>query len=263
MPPAPPTLFTPFGSLGLRNRSVMAPMTRYACTSDGNPTNEVKAYYRRRAENELSLIIVESSAVNDGDGMGYLNGARFHTAEHVREWKKVVDDVHAAGAKIWIQLFHPGRLTVEAITGGKVLAPSATPAFDGPSFWRPEVDGKTVSFQTQTPFETPVAMSLAEIETVTSQFAHSCRLAVEAGFDGVEIHGAHGYLLHQFCHSEVNERTDAFSPSAQFAFIGQVVQACREALGPEPTLSYRLSVHMVDNTFIRYDPEAFDHTQLV
>ena len=128
------SIFTPFPLLNLKNRVVMAPMTRFACTEDGSPTEELSKYYLKRAENDLGLIIIESSAINDKDAMGYLNGAQFHSKEHVLNWKPLVDKIHQQGTKVWVQLFHAGRLTVKEITNVNVLSPSAIKTFDQKSF---------------------------------------------------------------------------------------------------------------------------------
>lgn len=241
----------------------MAPMTRYACTEDGCPTEDLIAYYERRAKNDLGLIIVESCAINHKDSIGYRNGAQLHNEKQAKSWKTLVDRVHASGAKIWVQLFHPGRLTVQEISGGKVVAPSAIPCYKGSSFWRPKVDGKVVNFQSRTPYEVPEELTTEEIEQLISQFENAVKMAVLAGFDGVELHGAHGYLLHQFCHTETNQREDEYGPSPHFKFIEKVVSKAREALGDHKTLSYRLSIHMVDNSYLQYNEEKYMIAALV
>ena len=255
-------LFTPFPLLNLKNRSVMAPMTRYGCTEDGSPTEKLANYYIKRAENNLGLIIIESSAINDKDAMGYLNGAQFHSKEHALNWKPIVDKIHHQGAKVWIQLFHAGRLTVKEITKVNVVAPSPIKTFNLKSFWRPEISGEILHFQTQTKYTIPTELSVKEIKKIIKQFAHSCQLAEQTGFDGVELHGAHGYLLHQFCHSETNQRTDAYN-AKDFKFIQELVSTCRKATSSKFNLSYRLSLHMVDNSYIRYSQDNMDYGKLI
>lgn len=241
----------------------MAPMTRYACTIDGRPTEKLKAYYARRAQNDLGLIIVESCAINSADSMGYAHGAQLHTQEQSKAWKEVVEEVHAAGAKIWVQLFHPGRLTVPEITGGRVLAPSALPPFQSSSFWRPKVGDQLVNFQTQTPYITPEEISIVDIQRIIREFSNACEMAILAGFDGIELHGAHGYLLHQFCHADSNHRTDEYRPSPNFKLVEEVVKAVKKEMNEETVLAYRLSVHMVDNSYIRFNSNNLDYTLLV
>ena len=223
-------LFDSFPELNLKNRIVMAPMTRYACHTDGSPTPELCDYYIRRAENEVGLIIVESAAVNATHAMGYQNGAQFFNEHHHDTWRPVIDRIHDAGARIWIQLFHAGRLTVPEIAGQAPLAPSAIAPFNGESFWRPVIDGKTTHFQTHTPFVTPQEISVEQIEQVIESFARSCSLAERAGFDGAELHGAHGYLIHQFANAVTNQRSDDYAAD-EFEFIRRLTKACRSASG--------------------------------
>ena len=256
-------LFSPYLPLGLKNRVVMAPMTRYNCTSTGTPTDDVAAYYIKRAQNEVGLIIVESCAVNATDAMGYVNGAQFHSEEHCEKWKPIVEEVHKAGAKIWIQLFHAGRLTVQEVANTEPVAPSPVKTFQGKSYWRPEKEGDILHFQTQTPFTVPRALNKEEIQNIVQQFASACELAEKAGFDGVELHGAHGYLLHQFCHAETNLRQDEYSAGAQFSFVQQVVAACKKAVSEKFVLAYRLSIHMVDSSYVRFDLNALDYPVLI
>ena len=206
---------------------------------------------------------MESCAINSSDSIGYRNGAQLHTEEQATKWKELVDKVHEAGAKIWVQLFHPGRLSVKELTGAKVLAPSAIPTFNGTSFWRPKVDGMVVNFQTGSPYEVPQELQKDEIERITSDFENSTKMAALAGFDGVELHGAHGYLLHQFCHADTNQRDDEYSASPQFKFIEDVVRSVRKALDSEQTLSYRLSIHMVDNSYMQYNEDKYNIASLV
>jgi 2,4-dienoyl-CoA reductase-like NADH-dependent reductase (Old Yellow Enzyme family) len=255
-------LFSSFGKLGLKNRSVMAPMTRYACDKDGLPTRKLAEYYVRRAKNDVALIIIESAAINNTHALGYKNGLQFHTKEHMDAWKPIVRDIQSHGAKVWLQLFHSGRLTVPEITGDKTLSSSAIAPLGSESFWRPKRNDEVVHFQTGTPFLVPTEVDSNQIKSLISEFTQSCLLAQEAGFDGVELHGAHGYLLHQFSHLHCNQRLDEFG-AHNFEFVRQCVSQCREAVGTDFTLSYRLSVHMVDNSFVRHDPNELNFSKLV
>lgn len=255
-------LFEPYEPLSLKNRSVMAPMTRYSCLDDGSPTKELKEYYLTRAKNDLGLIIVESCAVNNTHAKAYKNGAEFHSKAHVEQWKDTVQKIKELDTKVWLQIFHAGRLTVEEIAGVEPVAPSAIKCFDGKSYWRPSKDGEVLHFQTQTAFQTPKSLETKEIEEIISQFANACTLAEEAGFDGVEIHGAHGYLIHQFCHAETNKRTDKYN-AKDFLFISELVKACRKAVSAKFILSYRLSLHMVDSNYIRFSDKDLDYKKLI
>ena len=255
-------LFSTFPDLNLKNRAVMAPMTRYSCSKNGNPTEKMINYYVKRAKSDVGLIILESCAVNDKEAMGYLNGAQFHSYEHALNWKPLVNQIKTHGAKVWIQLFHAGRLTVEEVTKAKVVAPSAIKPYDSESFWRPRLNGDIVHFQTKTNFGVPSKLSKKGIKEIIKQFANSCNLSEKAGFDGVELHGAHGYLLHQFCHNELNKRTDEYN-AKDFKFIKELIKSCREATSPMFKISYRLSLHLVDNSYIRYSKDNLDYGKLI
>lgn len=256
------SLFAPFDKFGLKNRAIMAPMTRCGCDDRGLPSVDLENYYIRRSENSLGLIIVESAAINGNSAGGYKNGLQFHSQEHLAAWKVINKKVKAKGSKIWIQLFHAGRLTVKEITGVSPVAPSAIKTFDSKSFWRPEVDGAIVHFQTMTPYRRPKKMSEEQISEIIEQFAASCSLAEEAGFDGVELHGAHGYLLHQFSSQLSNKRIDSFEAKS-LKFIDLLTKACRSAVSDDFVLCYRLSLHMVDNSYIRYNPGEMDYEKLI
>ena len=248
------SLFDKFAPLGLRNRAVMAPLTRFACTSDGKPTEQLIQYYIRRAKQRTGLIIVESCAINPTHGLGYLNGAQLFTQEQADVWKELVEGVHKEGAKIWIQLFHPGRLTTNEISKVHPLAPSPIAPGLAQSFWRPKINDQIVNFQTLTTYKTPNEASISEIEQIIDDFQNSTRLAIQAGFDGIEIHGAHGYLIHQFNSALVNQRTDKYGFDGKFSFANEIVRRCKEMIHvPDFSISFRLSVHMIDNPLIRFD----------
>ena len=244
------SLFSPHPGLGLKNRSVMAPLTRFACKDDGTPSSDLASYYVRRAEAGVGLIIVESCAVSQ-EAKGYKNGASLFTNEHANAWASIVEKVHAQGAKIWVQLFHAGRLSVSEISGSHPLAPSPIKPSDYPSFWRPKTENGIVNFQTGTPYQTPLEMSPSQIENVIKNFENAVSLANEAGFDGVEIHGAHGYLIHTFLSDISNNRTDRFGLMNGYEFVEDLVRRCRTKLRPSKLLSFRCSVHMIDNPMIR------------
>lgn len=255
-------LFTPFPKLGLKNRAVMAPMTMCACDIEGLPSLELANYYINRSENEIGLIIVESAAINDNDAKGYRNGLQFHDNKHKKAWERIIDEVHKNDSKIWLQLFHAGRLTVKEITQNQPVSCSPIKTWDNPSYWRPKLNDSILHFQTKTPFEKPKELDLKEIEIIIEQFANSCKLAEEAGFDGVELHGAHGYLLHQFTNKETNQREDEFN-SKEYKFIDLLIEECRAKVSSKMILSYRLSVHMVDNSFLRFDESFVDLERLI
>jgi len=251
-------LMQPYDKLGLKNRMVMAPMTRCKCDHEGGPSKELGDYYIERAKAGVGLIIIESCAVNNTEARGYLNGCQLNSKEHAQAWKLIVDKIHAFGAKVWVQIFHAGRLTVPEISENAPIAPSAIRPEGEPSFWRPEEDKKIVHFQAKTPFVEPKKMELDDIERVLNDFELSCRLAVEAGFDGVEIHGAHGYLVHEFCSKFANKRDDEYGLSKGFLFATELVARCNKAISAHMKLCYRLSTHMIDNSYLRMSDVDLD-----
>lgn len=244
-------LFTPYSKFGLKNRCVMAPMTRCCYTKKGDITENASEFYISRAKENLGLIIIESAAVNCNEAKGFVNGLEFSNMSHAENWKKTIKSIHETGCKVWLQLFHAGRLTVEEVTQTHVVCPSSVPSFNYPSFWRPQIEGQVVHFQTLSEYKKPKELSKIAIRNIILDFVNSAKLAEIAGFDGIEIHGAHGYLLHQFCLPEVNLRNDEYGlQSGSYKFISDIVKACKKAV--KIPISYRLSLHTVDNPYFRY-----------
>jgi N-ethylmaleimide reductase len=197
------SLFSPYtlGRIQLANRIVMSPMTRSRAI--GSVPNELMAtYYAQRAE--AGLIITEGTSPSP-NGLGYPRIPGLFNAEHVAGWKKTTDAVHAAGSRIFVQLMHTGRTghPDNLPPGAKLVAPSAL-AWDS-KIW---VDGKG-----QVAVPTAHAMTAEEIERAIEEHAHAAELAIEAGFDGVELHGANGYLIEQFLNTAANQRTDEWGSS--------------------------------------------------
>ncbi len=185
------------GPLALPHRVVMAPMTRNRAT-DTLPNALMAQYYRQRAS--AAFIITEATQV-DPMGQGYPNTPGIHSPEQVAGWQQVTDAVHEAGGRLFLQLWHVGRISHPSYHGGALpVAPSAVAA---------DASGYTADFE-QAPYPTPRALALDEIPDVVAQFARGARMAKDAGFDGVEIHGANGYLIDQFLESGTNHRTDAY-----------------------------------------------------
>jgi N-ethylmaleimide reductase len=197
-----PTLFDPLtiGDITIANRIIMAPLTRMRSQQPGNiPYALNAAYYAQRAS--AGLIISEATQVSQ-QGQGYPGTPGIHTAEQVAGWKLVTDAVHEKGGKIVLQLWHVGRISHSSHqpNGGLPVAPSAI----APS-------GKTFTADwKQVPFETPRALELSEIPGIIADYAHAAENAKLAGFDGVEVHGANGYLLDQFLQDGSNKRTDNY-----------------------------------------------------
>jgi N-ethylmaleimide reductase len=213
-------LFSPYqlGRIELRNRVVMAPMTRNR--SLGNvPGDLVATYYAQRAE--AGLIVTEGTSPT-ADGLGYARIPGLFDAEQVRGWKAVTGAVHAAGGRVFVQLMHTGRASHAANlpAGARVLGPSAV-ALGGEIY----VDG-----QGQVAATLPEAMSEADIEHTLEGYARSAELAIEAGFDGVELHAANGYLIDQFLNTASNQRTDAWGGSVANR-IRFATEVARRAVG--------------------------------
>lgn len=228
----------------------MAPMTRCLSESCGTPTKRLADYYINRSQNDLGLIIVESCAVNGTDSLGYKNGSQLNSLKHAEAWAPIIKKIHENGTKVWVQLFHPGRLTVPEICNCTPIAPTALKPLDQPSFWRPRFKNEIVHFQSRTPFIKPKEMTLQEIDRVMNDFMNSCRLAEIAGFDGIELHGAHGYLIHQFCNRISNSRNDDYGFNEKFTFSSKLVELCRNNISNNMVLSYRISKHFIDNYYL-------------
>lgn len=187
--------------LNLRNRIVMAPMTRSMATDELVPTDAMAEYYGRRAD--VGLIITEATVIAP-IAQGYPNTPGLYSQAQVEGWKKVTRKVHKNGGKIFAQIWHTGRVSHPIyLKGDKPIAPSAV-ALHGRV---PRTEGLEYGM--------PREMSEAEIEQVIQQFAQAAANACEAGFDGVELHGANGYLLDQFLHWETNQRTDVWGGNAE------------------------------------------------
>jgi N-ethylmaleimide reductase len=198
-------LFTPLnlGSLALPNRIFMAPLTRCRA-SEGHIPNDLNAeYYSQRAA--AGLIISEATSVSPC-GYGYPNTPGIHTKEQVGGWKKVTEAVHAKGGHIYLQLWHVGRISHPAYQqdGVKPVAPSAI---------KPK--GQVFTGSTMEEYVTPRALETDEIPGIISEYVHGAALAKEAGFDGVEIHNANGYLLDQFLRTGTNMRGDRYGGTVQ------------------------------------------------
>ncbi|MCE7525801.1 FMN-binding oxidoreductase [Alcanivorax balearicus MACL04] len=211
-------------SLKLRNRVAMAPMTRNF-SPDYIPNEDVAAYYRRRAEGEVGLIITEGTTVGHVAANGYERVPAFHGELALAGWKRVVDQVHQAGGAIIPQLWHVGAVRRPGIGPDKDV-----PGYSPSGLFKP---GK----------ESGHAMTLEDIDDVIRAFAESARNARDLGFDGVEIHGAHGYLLDQFFWEGTNQRDDQYGGNMdnRGRFVADIVRAVREAVGEDFAIVLRYS----------------------
>jgi len=231
-------LFAPtqLGQIDLQNRVVMAPMTRSRAI--GNVPNELMAtYYRQRSG--AGLIITEGTSPSP-NGLGYARIPGLFNEAQVAGWKAVTDAVHSAGSKIFVQLMHTGRVShaLNLPKAARVIGPSAivTPG----EMWTDQSG--------QQPFPIPEAMSETDIAHTIAEFANASKLAIQAGFDGVELHAANGYLLEQFLNVASNQRTDRWGGSVEnrIRFVEAVAKASVEAIGAG-RVGIRLSPYGVFN----------------
>ncbi len=231
-------LLTPvkLGPYTLPNRVVMAPMTRArADNPERVPTALHAEYYAQRAD--AGLIITEGSQVSP-QGVGYVNTPGIHSAAQIRGWKQVADAVHARDGHIFLQLWHVGRISHPDFHDGELpVAPSAV---------NPNVKVFTPSGQKET--VAPRALSTREVRAVVSDFVQGAKNAIEAGFDGVEIHGANGYLVEQFLRDSTNRRSDRYGGSIanRARFLFEIVEGVSNAIGRE-RVGVRLSPANVGN----------------
>ncbi|MFC9711574.1 NADH:flavin oxidoreductase [Paenibacillus sp. NPDC056933] len=212
------------GSLKLKNRVVMAPMTR--CFSpDGVPSSEVSAYYRRRAENEVGLIITEGVLIEHEAAGAEHDVPHFYGEKALNEWSRIVDEVHKVGGKIAPQIWHTGM----AREPEKFPASNIQPV--GPS---------GINFKGE---KSSQSLTVNEIHDLIRKYAEAAANAKKIGFDAVEIHGAHGYLIDQFFSEFFNKRTDEYGGdlSQRTRFAVEVIKAVREAVGLDFPIIFRFS----------------------
>ncbi len=238
-------LLSPFdlGPLRLPNRIVLAPLTRSRHERQ-IPTDLAPTYYAQRAS--AGLLVAEATQVTPR-GQGYPNTPGIYTDEQAEAWADVTDLVHAVGGRIVLQLWHVGRVSHSAYHDGRLpVAPSPIPAAG--KAMTPDFD--------LVDFETPHALTVDEIADTVAQYRHGARLAKQAGFDGVEIHAANGYLIEQFLSSGSNQRTDAYGGSLEnrLRFLREVTDAVR-AEWPGERVGARLSFGAGTNGVVDARPE--------
>ena len=212
------------GAIHLANRTVMAPMTRSRATAGSVPNALMAQYYEQRAT--AGLIVTEGVAPSS-NGVGYARIPGLYNEEQVSGWRLVTDAVHQAGGKIFVQLMHTGRVSnqLNLPEGARVIGPS--PEACPGEMW---TDSSGMLAHTE-----PAEMTEKDIAQAVDEYANAARLAIEAGFDGIELHAANGYLMEQFLNANVNKRSDGYggNADARNRFTLEVTQACVSAIGSD------------------------------
>jgi len=244
----PEILFKPLtmGAFELPNRVLMAPLTRNRAHPDGTPHEMAITYYRQRAS--AGLIFTEATQISPM-GKGYINTPGIHSDAHVAAWKRITDAVHAGGGRIFLQLWHVGRISHTSLLprGEQPVSASAVRA-----------DAQTFAESGFVDTSEPRALETEEIPALIEGYRQAAMRAVTAGFDGVEVHSANGYLLDQFLHSHTNLRTDAYggSPENRARLTLEVTQAVADAMGAD-RVGVRLSPTGTFNDMRPDDEDTF------
>jgi len=230
------------GDITMKNRIVMAPMTRSRAINN-IPNDLMVEYYKQRAN--AGLIITEGTSPSP-NGLGYTRIPGLFNSDHVKGWKKITDAVHTKGGHIFVQLMHTGRVAhpLNLPADAKILAPSAI-----------GLKGNMWTDQNQLqPYPVPKEMTVEEIESTIEEYVKSAQLAVEAGFDGVELHGANGYLIEQFINPTANQRNDQYGDSAEnrIRFTLEIAKRVFEAIGKNK-VGIRVSPYGASNDMANYD----------
>jgi len=248
-------LFEPLvaGKLHLKNRMVMSPMTRNRATAENTPTALMAEYYGQRAS--AGLIVTEGTSPSP-NGLGYPRIPGLFNLEQANAWKLVTDSVHARGGKIFVQLMHTGRVTnlANLPAGASVVGPSAEVC---PGEIYTDANGMQ-------PYSPPRSMSEQDVAQAIAEYVQSAQLAIEAGFDGIELHGANGYLIGQFLNANVNLRDDGYGGSiaGRNRFAIEAARAAAAAIGAE-RVGIRLSPYGVFNGTGEYPDVEEQYLSLV
>lgn len=240
-----PTLFDPvaLGAITAPNRVIMAPLTRGRATRDHVPTPIMADYYRQRVG--AGLIISEATGVSR-QGLGWPYAPGLWSDEQVAAWQPVTQAVHDAGGRIIAQLWHMGRQVHSSVTGEQPVSSSAT-----------ATAGDAHTYDGKKPFETARPLALEEIPALIETYVHAARNAIRAGFDGVQIHAANGYLIDQFLRDNANLRDDRYGGSIEnrARLLGEVTRAVVDAIGAD-RVSVRLSPNGESQGVDDSDPAA-------
>jgi N-ethylmaleimide reductase len=238
------TIFLPYrlGNIELNNRLVMAPMTRSRAVERNVPNPIAATYYAQRAS--AGLIVTEATQVSP-QGVGYIRTPGIHSAEQVAGWTRITEAVHRANGKIFLQLWHVGRVSHPDFHGGELpVAPSAIAA-----------QGQVFTAKGLQQMVTPRALAFAELPGIVEQFRKGAENAKAAGFDGVELHGANGYLLDQFLRDASNQRTDAYGGKIEnrARLPLEVTKAVIDVWGAD-RVGYRMSPNAAYNSMSDSNP---------
>lgn len=234
----------------LHNRAVVAPMSRVSATEDGLATSSMIAYYGGFAHGGFGMVITEGTYTDVDASQGYDRQPGIATPAQTDAWRAVARSIHEGGALAILQLMHAGALSQRTLHGGRLLAPSAVRPRGQ---MMPEYGGSGM-------FRMPAAISERDIQLVRDGFALAARRARDAGFDGVEVHAANGYLLDQFITTYTNQRTDRYggSPKNRIRLTAEVVEAIRHATGDAFVIGVRLSEAKVNDFEYRWSQENDD-----
>lgn len=240
------------GGLTLPNRIVMPPMTRSRASQPGDIPNALMAeYYAQRAS--AGLIVSEGTWISPL-GKGYAWTPGIHTPGQIDGWRAITDAVHGAGGRIFAQLWHVGRLSHLRLLDGQSPVSSSALQAEGVQVYGDEADGQP-GFVQASP---PRALSTAEVRAIVEEYRQAARNAMAAGFDGVELHAANGYLVNQFIDSNANHRSDAYGGSLdnRLRFLDEVARALVEATGDPARVGIRLAPLTTLNGCVDADPET-------
>jgi 2,4-dienoyl-CoA reductase-like NADH-dependent reductase (Old Yellow Enzyme family) len=230
-----PSLFSKgnIANLQIKNRIGLAPMTRTSATETGEATDAMMRYYAKFARGGFAFLITEGTYPDESYSQGYLNQPGIANAKHAEAWKKVTEAVHKEGSVIFMQLMHAGSQGQGNRYRSESIAPSPV---------RPKGE-KLPIYGGEGPFAAPREMTKEELTDVVRSFGEAASRAKEAGFDGVEIHGANGYLLDEFLTDYMNQRTDEYGGSTEnrVRVLVEVVKAVREAVGQDDVVGIRIS----------------------
>ncbi len=248
-------LFSPFNlkNFTLKNRLGVAPMTRMSAGANSIPRQDVLDFLVRRAQKGAALVYTEAIVTDYESAQGYPGQARLLTQPQIEAWSEVVKAIQAEGSLAIMQMFHCGRMAWPAVNPAhRSIAPSpVSPKQDNPL--------------TQEPYPVPEEMSQFDIDHAINGFVETAKGAVAAGFDGIEIHGAHGYLINQFLSSYSNTRSDGYggSPEKRYRFAHEVIQAVHKVMPADKLLVFRISNWAIADMEVSLFADQAEYQQII